>query len=222
MHGHREDPAGAEFVVPLRSRRAKRAAVAQQLQHVVASAGLLFSGLQSLSSGAHGPELGLAVAGIATSGLLIATFVRTLRLQAPAHGRGHAHRVDWMEIWAAGVLLAEAAERWYTRHHFPGPQLTTAAATLGIGLFHDKVAARRERRRSLRLTPDHLFVGRNRFSHFTAKWDDIAAIAVTDREAIIRTKQGRRRRLNLADLENASEVREALQAARRRLEPAVS
>ena len=62
------------------------------------------------------------------------------------------------------------------RRHFPGPQLLTAAATLGLGLFHDKVAARRERRRSLRLTRDHLYVGRNRFSHFTAKWDDIAAI----------------------------------------------
>jgi hypothetical protein len=214
-----EGTAEADRVVPLHSRRQRRAALAQQVQHVVAAAGLLFSGAQSLSAGAGGLELALAVAGMITGALLLAAFARSVRLTRPAAAHhAHARGVDWMEIWAAAVLLAEAAERWHARHHFPGPQLLTAVITLAIGVFHERVAARRERRRSLRLTADHLHIGRNRFSHFTAPWREIAEIVVSDGEATIRTHKGRTRRLNLADLENAPEVRAALHDAQRRLD----
>jgi hypothetical protein len=214
---HTEDP--ADLTVPLHSRRQRRGALAQQLQHVVAAAGLVFSGLQSLSSGAGGLELALAVGGLITGAFLIATFARTVRglRHGGATPHAHVHGVDWMEIWAAGVLFAEALERWHIRHQVPRPQLLTAVATLGIGLFHERLAARRQRRRSLRLTSDHLYVGRRPFRHIKARWDDIAEIAMTDHHATIRTHQGRKRRLNLADLENGPEVRGALQEAQRRL-----
>jgi hypothetical protein len=215
--GPAADP--AELTVPLHSRRQKRAALAQQLQHVVAAAGLVFSGMQSMSSGAGGLELVLAVGGLITGAFLIVTFARTVRglRHGGATPHAHAHGVDWMEIWAAGVLLAEALERWHVRHQVPRPQLLTAVATLGIGVFHERLAARRQRRRSLRLTSDHLYVGGRPFRHFKARWDDIAEIGLTDRDATIRTHKGRKRRLNLADLENAPEVRVALQEAQRRL-----
>ena len=214
---HAED--ASELMVPLHSRRRKRAALAQQLQHVVAAAGLVFSGVQSLSSGAGGLELALAVGGLVTGAFLIATFARTVRglRHGGATPHTHAHGVDWMEIWAAGVLLAEALERWHVRHQVPRPQLLTAVATLGIGVFHERLAVRRERRQSLRLTHDHLYVGRNRFSHFKARWGDIAEIAMTDHHATIRTHTGKKRRLNLTDLENAPDVRVALQEGQRRL-----
>jgi hypothetical protein len=33
-----------------------------------------------------------------------------MRQRQPSRGH-HAHGVDWIDIWAAGVLFAEAAER---------------------------------------------------------------------------------------------------------------
>ncbi len=220
--GGAESAADADIAVPLHSRRHRRLQLGQQLQHVVPAAGLLFNGMQSLATGAEGLELALAIAGIVTSGLLIAVFARRahgLRQHGTAH---HTHGIDWMEIFAAGVLFAEAFERWHTRHRVPGPQLLTAVVTLGIGLSHGWLSARNERRRSIRLTPDHLFIGRNKFSSFTARWDEVAEISITEREATIRTHRGRRRHINLADLENAEDVRKVLHAAQRRLGPAPS
>ena len=66
-------------------------------------------------------------------------------------------------------------------------------------------------------TRDHPVIGRNKFRSFTARWDEIHAIHETDREATVRTGNGRRRRLNLADLKNAPDVRQALTAVQMRL-----
>jgi hypothetical protein len=217
--GQAAHAAGDEILVPLRSRRRQRAAIGQKLQHLVPAAGLLFSGVQSLMAGVGGFERVLALVGIVTSVLLMGAFGRHLhtRRQEPA---GHArHGVDWMDIWAAGVLFAEAAEKWRIRGHIWRPETLAATATLGVGLLHGRLAQAAERRQSLRLTRDDLSIGgRLRFSRrFTARWDEIASIDVTDRDATVRTHRGKRRRLNLADLENAPDVRAALQAAERRL-----
>jgi hypothetical protein len=211
--------ADGDIVVPLHSRRRKRGLLAQKLQHVIAAAGLFFSGMQSLSAGAEGLERMLAVAGMLTAGLLIGAFARELRGVTRAHGEHRAHGVDWMDIFAAGVLFAEAAEKWHLRGHIWRPETLAAIATLGVGLFHGRLAARNERRRSMRLTQDHLVIGgRIKFARpFTARWSEIADITIGDREAAIRTHQGKTRRLNLADLENAPTVRAALTRAQARL-----
>jgi hypothetical protein len=211
--------AGDEIVVPLRSRRRQRAATGQKLQHLIPAAGLLFSGVQSLMAGVEGFERVLALVGIITSALLMGAFgrhLRTQRRQAAEHGK---HGVDWMDIWAAGVLFAEAAEKWRTRGHIWRPETLAAMATLAVGLLHGRLAQDTERRHSLRLTRDDLSIGgRLRFSRrFTARWDEIASIDVTERDAIVRTDRGKHRRLNLHDLENAPDVRAALQAAEQRL-----
>jgi hypothetical protein len=211
--------ADGDIVVPLHSRRRKRGLLAQKLQHVIAAAGLFFSGMQSLSAGAEGLERMLAVAGMLTAGLLIGAFARELRGVTRAHGEHRAHGVDWMDIFAAGVLFAEAAEKWHLRGHIWRPETLAGIATLGVGLFHGRLAARNERRRSMRLTQDHLVIGgRIKFARpFTARWSEIADITIGDREAAIRTHQGKTRRLNLADLENAPTVRAALTRAQARL-----
>ena len=69
----------------------------------------------------------------------IGTRVRNRHKQA-AHG---AHGIDWMDIWAAGVLFAEAAEKIRTRGHYFRPETLAATATLGLGLFHGRLAAGR-------------------------------------------------------------------------------
>lgn len=215
--GHTDAAVDGDIVVPLHSRRRKRGLLAQKLQHVIAATGLFFSGMQSLSAGAEGLERMLAVAGVLTAGLLIVAFAREVPGATRPHGEHRAHGVDWMDIFAAGVLFAEAAEKWHLRGHIWRPETLAGLATLGVGLFHGRLAARKERRRSLRLTSAGVVVGRRFFGAFRAGWDEIATIAMTEREATIRTRDGRQRRLDLADLENASAVRAALAEAQTRL-----
>src|SRR5438046_511528 len=97
----------------------------------------------------------------------------------------------------ARVVLAQKLQ-----HVVPAPTLLLASATLGVGRPHGPLTARQSRRRSLRLTADALAIG-HPLRTFTARWSDIASIDVTDRQAEIRTRSGRTRRLDLADLENA-------------------
>lgn len=210
--------------VPLRSRRLKRVQLVQKIQHAVPALGLLVGGAESLSAGAHGFELVLAVAGIAISGFLGVSIVRGLRAArrgpTSAHHHDHqGHGVDWTDIWVAGVLFTEAAETWHVRHHIAGPVILTGVVTLGLGLFHGRMAARVERRRSLRLTGERLVVGGPPWKRLNARWGDITHINMTEHEAVIHTHKGRRRRIDFLDLENAADVRAALEQAQQRLIP---
>ena len=219
---HAEDAASSEIVVPLHSRRRRRGLLAQKLQHVIAGAGLFFSGVQSLSAGAEGLERTLAIAGMITAGMLIAAFAREVRRAAAprrsdAHGTHQAHGVDWIDIFAAGMLFAEAAEKYHLRGHIWRPETLAAIATLGVGLFHGRLAARKQRRRALRVTAEGVTVGNRFFGAFKGSWSELAEIAIDEQEATIRTHAGKNRRLNLKDLENAPHVRAALEAAQRRL-----
>ena len=214
---HGQETAVADLIVPLHSRRRSRAQIGQKLQHLIPAAGLLFSGVQSLIAGVDGFERALAVVGIATSALLVTAFGRQVRtLRGPVAGHA-AHGIDWMDVFAAGVLFAEAAEKWRIRGHIWRPETLAALATLGVGLMHGRLAAAGERRRSLRVTNEDLSIGGlRRFSRrFTARWSEIAAIEISEREATVRTHRGKTRRINLADLENAPAVRAALQEAER-------
>lgn len=220
MHpAHGQETAVADLIVPLHSRRRSRAQIGKKLQHLIPAVGLLFSGVQSLIAGADGFERALAIVGIATSALLVTAFGRQVRaLRGPAAGHV-AHGIDWMDVFAAGVLFAEAAEKWRIRGHIWRPETLAALATLGVGLMHGRLAAAGERRRSLRVTNEDLSIGGLfRFSRrFTVRWSEIAAIEIGEREATVRTHRGKTRRINLADLENAPAVRAALQEAERRL-----
>jgi hypothetical protein len=212
-----------DVVVPIHSRRLKRALAVQKLNHAVPTVGLIFSGLQALRHGAGGFELALAIVEIVTSAFLIGSLVkgiRAARSKTTPADRGHRHGVDWVDIWAAGVLFAEAGERWHLRHHLARPIILNALLTLALGLAHGRLSAFRQRRRSMRLTNEGLCVPGKPFMSFRARWKDVAAVNISDAFAEIRTRSGRVRRLNLRDLENAAEVRVALQEAQRRVEPA--
>lgn len=220
----REDAADTDIVVPFDSRKRKRVLMAQKLQHLIPAAGLLIGGVQSLMSGAHGLELALAVGGIVTSALLLVMFgkhVRDARANATAHA---AHGIDWMDIWAAGVLLAEGTEKWRLHGRLLRPEFVAIIPTLALGLFHGRLAAGATERRTLRVTHEHLYVaGRLRFSRaLKAPWADIAHITIDARFAEIRLRNGRTRRIDFKDLDNAPAVRVALHAAQRRLAPAPS
>ena len=207
------------IVVPLLSRRVQRGQLVQKLNHAIPTFGLIAAGLQALGEGARGFELALAVVEIVTSVVLIGTIARSLRAlrqKRPATSH-HGDGVDWIDIWAAGVLFAEAAERWHLKHHVARPIILTALLTLALGLFHGRIFQWGQRRRALRIAADGLSVGGRPFKAFSATWKEIASISSAGRYAEIRTRAGLSRSIDLDDLENADAVRAALAEARGRL-----
>ena len=207
--------------VPLRSRRRRRGLVAQKFQHVIPAFPLLFAGVETLRHEPHGMPLVLAVFEIGTSVLLLATVVREIRAlrKTDAHAGHSSHGVDWFHIFAAGVLLAEAAHHWHETHHWKRPVLLTAAFTFLLGIFHGRIQAWGEDRRSLRIDDEGLSVGRPPFGTFRAAWEDVKTIDVGERFAVIRTRGGRERRIDLSDCEQPAPVRAALAEAQARVPP---
>ena len=206
--------------MPLLSRRVKRVAIIQKLNHAIPTVGLIASGVQALTHGAEGFELALAIVEILTSLFLIVTLARNIRearaTAPPGHHVSHGS-IDWADIWAAGVLFAEAGERWHLRHHIARPIILNALVTLALGLAHGRMQSFARRRRSMRLTAEGIRIPGKPFRSFAARWAEIAAVDVTNAAAQIRTRAGRTRRLDLIDLENAAEVRVALEEAQRRV-----
>jgi len=213
-----------DVVVPLHSRRLQRALAVQKLNHAVPTIGLIAAGAQALRHGAQGFELALAIVEIVTSAFLIGSLVRSIRAARASRvtaQRHHGHGIDWVDIWAAGVLFAEAGERWHLHHHVARPIILNGLLTLALGLAHGRMTAFRQRRRSMRLTADGIDVPGKPFMAFRARWKDIAAVRVSKTSAEIHTRRGQVRRLDLLDLENAAEVRVALQEAQRRVDALV-
>jgi hypothetical protein len=209
--------------VPLRSQRRERAQALQKFQHAIPAVPLLFAGLQTFQAGAHGFALALAVFELATSALLLGTMVREIRAMRrskvhPPNGH-HGHQgVDWIEIFAAGVLTAEVLEHWHLTHHIRRPAVLTAILSLGMGLFHGRMTRFTEDRRVLRVEEEGIHIGGRPFQKpFRAPWIEIASIEVGERRARIKARDGRERSLNLADLHGADAIRAALEEARGRL-----
>jgi len=224
--------------VRLESRRRERAQAVQRFQHAIPAFALLYEGWHGVTTGERGFGLALAICEIASSALLLGSVARSLRAArrgrtAAAHdgapppdAYAHdavdphvAHGIDWVDIFAAGVLSVEAWSQWYTRHHIARPTILLAATTLAMGLLHGRLAGRIARRRALRLTDQGLAIGGRFFRRFSARWDEIDRIDIGDDEATITTMTGRSRRIDLADLRNATAVRSLLYAARARRAP---
>jgi len=218
------------LIVPLRSRKHQRAQLGQTLQHVTPGIVLLIAGAQTLTRGPHGFELALALFQVASSVLLLGSIVKTVRgarhLLRGKHSAHHTHvahptphRIGWTEIFVSAVLAAEGMERWQVRHKLFRPAFLTAVVMLVLGLFHGRITAAVERRRSLRVSGTDLFVGGRPFKarKIRATWAELASIEVGERWAVITTRGGRVRKLDLSDLEGAEQVRHALAEAQRRL-----
>jgi len=208
--------------VPLRSRRRKRGQLLLKLQHVVPAVPLFIAGLHGLADHPHGIALVLAIFEIGTSVLLLWTVVKELRsLRGAASAHGHAaHGVDWFHIFAAGILLAEAAEHWHVTHHWRRPTLLTVGVTLALGLLHGRLDRFSNSHRSLRLDDQGIRVGgKFFFTSFSATWAEVEAIEIGERLATIRASGGRQRVIDLSDSENPVPLRAALASAAETLKP---
>ncbi|MGH9407863.1 MAG: hypothetical protein ACRD1V_00255 [Vicinamibacterales bacterium] len=221
-------PSDADVVVPLRSHRQQRAALVQKLQHAVPGGVLLIAGAQALAESPHGAALALAVFALVSSVLLLGHVARDVRRnrhllhRSPqAHAR-HAehHGIEWADIFAAAVILAEGFEhRMHGGHHFPRPAILMAAILVVAGVFHGRILHLAEGRHALKITETGLSVGGRPFRHrrLHATWSELASIDVGNRWAVISARSGRVRKLDLKDLDGAEHVRAALEAARERL-----
>ena len=205
------------LVVPLRSRRQQRAQIFQKIQHAVPASALLLQGLSTLGGDPHGFELTLGIVEVVAGALVALAMVRAIRIAArPQAHETHAHGIDWVDLAVAGVLAVEALEKWHTRHHIARPTILTAIVMVVLGLGHGRIARGVARRRTLRVGDDGLYIGSKPFRAFRATWGEIAAIDVGDRWAKVRTRNGRERRLDLSDLDDAPAVRRLLDVARTR------
>jgi hypothetical protein len=135
-----------------------------------------------------------------------------------AHHGAH-HGIEWGEIFAAAVLVAEGLEKKMHGHHFPRPIYLSVAGLLVLAFFHGRIFHFAETRRALKITDKGLSVGGRPFKarRINARWADIASIQVGDRYATIATRAGQTRKLDLHDLEGAEHVRHALEQAQLRL-----
>ena len=204
----------------LRSRRQKRAAAVQKLQHLVPALLLLTNGWTALTGHAKGAELAIALLEIASGTLFVVAAVRGIRraVREGNHEQSH-HGIDWADVFAAAVVFAETVERYHRTGHIVRPFVLQILLLLAMAVGHDRIIGFAEQRRALRISDDGIKVGGRPFRRrFHAGWDAIRAINVSDRFATIVTSRGRSKRIDLHDLENAGAVRSALAGARARLQ----
>jgi hypothetical protein len=208
---------GAAVEVPLVSIRRERGRRLQKLQHVIPAVALLGVAVQRLRAGEQGLGLALAVAELVVSALLLRSAVKELAAIRRPHELEEHHGVDWFDVFAAGVLTVEALEHWHTHPHLPRPPLLMAVVTLAMGLFHRRLTTALPKARALRFDADGIRVRRRFRPTFFVAWSDVERIDLDESQARIVARGGRERRIDLKDLRNASEVREALLAAQERL-----
>lgn len=209
------------MIVPLRSKRRERAAIVQKLQHAAPVLILLPAGLTAVGTGARGFALALGIFEVVSSVLLVGSFFVAIRKARRPVDHGHLphlhHGPDWIDVATAAVLFAEAAEHYHLTHHVARPTIVLAVVLLMVGLLHGRIVRRAEKRFTLRVEDDGLFVGGKPFRAIRAPWAEVEAVDVGERLATVRVRGGRVRKLDLADLEGAQHVRHALAEARARM-----
>jgi hypothetical protein len=210
------------LTVVLRSKRRQRALAAQKLQHLVPAMILLGDGLTIMArEPAAGVELAIAVLEIVSGALFVVAAARGLRgaIRSRHAGTPHGHHgVDWVDVFAAGVVAVETIEHYHRTGHIRRPNVLMIVTLLVLAFFHDRVTAFAEHRRALRISDEGLSVGGRPFRRsMKASWSELRSIEIADRFATIETTTGRTKRIDLADLEDRAPVVAALGLARERL-----
>jgi len=216
-----------DLIVPLRSKRQALAKALQKMNHVIPAIGLFLAGQQAIREGHGGAGFYLGVLELVSSAALIVLFLREVRSAARPLLRAHPphlahpshHGIDWVDIAAGFVLVAELLEHWHLTHHIQRPIVFSAITTFGFGLFHGRLVEKRSRTRVLRVDETGIFVGGRplKARRLEAAWRDVASIDVGPRWAVITTRTGRSRTLDLPDLEQEARARTALLRAQQLL-----
>ena len=208
-------------MVVLRSKRRQRAAAVQKLQHLLPAILLLGDGSAAIARHAAGVALGIALLEIVSGALFVLAAARGIRgaIRRRHAAASHAHHgIDWVDVFAAGVIFAETLERYHRTGHIVRPNVLMIVTLLVVAFFHDRVTAFAEHRRALKISDEGLSIGGRPFwRSLKASWSALRSIDIAERFATIETKSGRTKRIDLADLDNEPAVRTALASARERL-----
>jgi quercetin dioxygenase-like cupin family protein len=198
----------SETVIPFASRRRESALALQKLPHVIGAMALLADGLMRAQHETQTYGWALAGAEVLTSALVILAYFRSLVKASRNAGHERLYVVDWVDLLLAGMLAVEAVSHHYETARWPRPTLFMSAAMLVLALSHGPISAFSRRRRGLVMSNKGISV-----SGFTADWSELKPIVVTERAVVLETMHGVTHRLDLSDLGNEQEVRQALREA---------
>jgi hypothetical protein len=190
-------------VVPLSSRRGEKVERVQAAIDGVSAVMLALEARERLARGGGAAALGWAE--LAVAALLAAATIAMLR------GRSHFGR--WVSALAGLVLLLEGLSKTYGPKGHPSWALTlNGLLLLAMAAMAPRFEAWRARRRVLRLDDEGISYRRSRLRAFEVRRGDVASVAIGETLALVRTRGGRERRIDLADLHDRSEVVAALGA----------
>ena len=179
-----------------------------KIQHLVAGVPLLYSGVANLKEAAERVIGGLE---IAIALLLIAAFLKELREARHRAAGHHTHSaVGSFDIAAAGLLIFEA---FHGAHHKPGymrPQFFSGIATLGLGLFHARLHARKSRTRFLRVDEQGLEMRLSPFRRLHVGWEELARVEHAGSHAVLHRKDGGRHKLPLSRFRNRQAIEDGI------------
>ena len=109
-----------EITVPLVSRRRERVQLFQKFQHAVPAPVLIGDGIHRLTERAALWSVGLGVAEVGASAVVIVALVRAIRDQRkPSTHAHHAHGIDWIDIFLGVMVLVEALVHYQETGRIP-------------------------------------------------------------------------------------------------------
>ncbi len=195
------DPHPGAVVVPLRYRRHDRAEMALAAIDGLSAVNLALEARARLARGGGAAALGWAELAVAV--LLAAATVAMLR------GRRHFGR--WVSGLAGVVMLLDGLSKTYGPKGHPSWALTLNGLLLiGLAAIAPRLEARRAARRVLRLDGGGLTYRRNRWSGFAVRREDVVALSIGERDAVVRLRDGGERKIDLAGLHERGEAETAL------------
>jgi hypothetical protein len=213
------DPRALHLTVPIISRQRARMLLLQKLEHALPSAVLLADGLRRFVAEPTPLSIGLGVAEVATSALVLRAFVQAARSAFKHDAAAHAHYgPDWLDIFLSGMVLTEVAVHYHETGHVTRPKVLLAFALLFLGLDHGRQQGFIRRRRSLTIDDEGLRIRVRLTKRLKASWDEIDRIDLGPRYLTIATRTGRELKIDANDLINAQDVRAAMEQARDHLQ----
>ncbi len=205
-----------DTVIPFLSRRRDRALIVSKLPHVLAAVVLLGDGLVRFRGENLPYTRLLAGAEVLTSALVLGTFAFALRAifgdRDKDHAANESHGIDWIDLCLAGMFAIEAVAHHAETGRWPRPTVLLSITMFVFALAHGPLMAIARKRRGMTITSKGLKIGRP-FPAFAAEWAELKPIEVGEQFAVLQTIHGRERKIDLNDLGNQKQVRDALREA---------
>jgi mannose-6-phosphate isomerase-like protein (cupin superfamily) len=205
----------SETAIPFLSRRRERALVVQKAPNVLGALALLGDGVLRAQHETQTYGWVLSGAEVLVSTLVLVAFVLALvsAFKAkPDDDQPSRFGIDWVDLLLAAMFVVEAVAHHDETNHWSGPTVVLAATMFTTAILHRPISTLARRRRGLIMSNKGLRVGR-RFHRFRADWSILKPITVGERWAVLETLDGRVHRIDLSDLGNERQVREALREA---------